>query len=81
MEVVSDAVAVMGEQIAILSKACDEVSHRELIGLLAELATVTRSVPALEHQALARLLAETEPHRLGEASWKKVLTTALRVSG
>ncbi|MDA2895531.1 DUF222 domain-containing protein, partial [Mycolicibacterium sp. BiH015] len=25
--------------------------------------------------------AETEPHRLGEASWKKVLTTALRVSG
>ena len=81
MEVVSDAVAVMGEQISVLSKACDELSHRELIGLLAELATVTRSVPTLEHKVLARLLAETEPHRLGEASWKKVLTTVLRVSG
>ena len=80
VEVVSEALAGMGEQIAILSKACDELSHRELIRLLAELATVMRSVPAVEHRALARLLAETEPHRLGEASWKKVLTTALRVS-
>ena len=71
----------MSEQIAILSKACDELSHRELIHLLAELTTVMRSVPAVEHRALARLLAETEPHHLGEASWKKVLTTALRVSG
>ena len=26
-------------------------------------------------------MAETEPHRLGESSWKKVLTTTLRVSG
>jgi len=34
----------------------------------------------LEHQIIARLTAETEPRRLGEASWKKVLTTALRVS-
>ncbi|ORV83272.1 HNH endonuclease signature motif containing protein [Mycolicibacterium iranicum] len=81
MDVVSEAVAGMSEQIAVLSKACDELSHRELIGLLAELATVTRSVPTLEHKVLARLLAETEPHRLGEATWKKVLTTALRVSG
>lgn len=72
----------MGEHLAVpLSKACDEVSHRELIGLLAGLATVTRSVPAVEQRALARLIAETEPARLGEASWKKVLTTALRVSG
>ena len=29
---------------------------------------------------LARLTTETEPRRLGESSWKKVLTTALRVS-
>ncbi len=81
MDVVSEAVAGMAEQIAILTKACDELSHRELIGLLAEVNTVVRSVPALEHRALSRLLEETEPHRLGEASWKKVLTTALRVSG
>lgn len=81
MDLVSEAVAGMGEHLAILATACDEVSHRELIGLLAGLATVTRSVPAVEQRALARLLAETEPARLGEASWKKVLTTALRVSG
>ena len=41
---------------------------------------MVRSIPALEHQILARLTTETEPRRLGEASWKKVLTTALRVS-
>ncbi len=81
VDVVSEAVAVMSEQIAVLSKACDELSHRELVGLLADVATVTRSVPALEHKVLARLLAETEPRRLGGATWKKVLTTALRVSG
>ncbi len=67
-------------QIAILSDACDTVPHRELVGLLAELTTVLRSVPALEHRVLARLTSETEPRRLGESSWKKVLTTALRVS-
>lgn len=81
MEIVSEALAGMGENLAILSKACDELSHRELIALLSGLATVVRTVPALEHQILARLLIETEPHRLGEASWKKVLTTGLRVSG
>ncbi|MBB2993039.1 hypothetical protein FHR72_004546 [Mycolicibacterium iranicum] len=80
MELVSEAVAVIGEQLAVLGKACEELSHRELIGLLAEVTTVLRSVPALEHQILARLQAETEPHRLGESSWKRVLTTALRCS-
>jgi Domain of unknown function (DUF222) len=81
VEVVSEAMAGIGEQLAVLTKTCDELSHRELIGLLAGLATVTRSVPALEQRALARLMDETEPARLGEASWKKVLTTSLRVSG
>jgi hypothetical protein len=81
VDVVSEAVAGMGEQIAILSDACDALSHRELITLLVEVSTVLRSVPALEHRVLARLMEETEPCRLGEASWKKVLTTALRVSG
>ncbi|WP_372510987.1 HNH endonuclease signature motif containing protein [Mycolicibacterium aurum] len=37
-------------------------------------------MPALEHRALARLTAETEPCRLGEKTWPAVLTTALRIT-
>ncbi|MGP4056278.1 DUF222 domain-containing protein, partial [Mycobacterium sp. 4D054] len=81
MELVSEAVGAIAEQIGVLSKAADELTHSELVGLLAELTRVLRSVPALEHKVLARLIEETEPHRLGESSWKGVLTTALRVSG
>ncbi|TRW82431.1 HNH endonuclease [Mycolicibacterium sp. 018/SC-01/001] len=80
MDVVAGAVAGLRAQLAILAEACDTLSHRELVGLMAEVTAVVRSVPALEHQILARLVAETEPRRLGEASWTKVLTTALRVS-
>ncbi|WP_131809566.1 DUF222 domain-containing protein, partial [Mycolicibacterium iranicum] len=80
MEVVSDAVAGMGEQLAILSKACDELSHRELIALLVELTMVMRTIPSVEHRIVARLTDETQPGALGDASWKKVLTTALRCS-
>ncbi len=77
---VASAVDAIRAQIAMLHDACDGLSHRELVGLLSELTTVLRTVPVLEHRVLARLVAETEPCRLGEASWKKVLTTALRVS-
>ncbi|MGB3356755.1 MAG: HNH endonuclease signature motif containing protein [Mycobacterium sp.] len=77
---VSDAVAAIRSQLEILHQACEVVSHRELVGLLAEVTTIARSIPALEHRVLSRLVAETEPHRLGESSWPKVLTTALRVS-
>ncbi len=80
MDVVAGAVKGLRPQLAILHDACDALSHPELVALLAEVTTVVRSVPALEHQILARLTTETEPRRLGEASWKKVLTTALRVS-
>lgn len=80
MDGVAEAVGVIGEQLAVLAKAAEDLSHRELIGLLSELTTVLRSAPAVEHAVLARLLDETEPHHLGEASWKKVLTTALRIS-
>jgi hypothetical protein len=80
MDVVSEAVETIAEQVAVLSKACDEISHRELITLLAELTTVLRTVPTVEHRVLARLMAETEPCRLGEARWPTVLTTALRIS-
>jgi hypothetical protein len=81
MELVSEALGAITEQIAILSKAADELSHRELIALLTELTTVLRSVPAVEHKVLVRLMDETEPSRLGAKSWKAVLTTSLRVSG
>ncbi|MCG7597990.1 HNH endonuclease signature motif containing protein [Mycobacterium sp. PSTR-4-N] len=80
MDVVAEAVAGMRARLAILHDACDGLSHRELVALMAEVTSVVRSVPALEHQILARLTSETEPRRLGEASWKKVLTTTLRVS-
>jgi hypothetical protein len=80
MDVVSEAVETIGAQLAMLSKACDEVSHRELITLLAELTKVLRTVPVVEHRVLARLMAETEPCRLGEKTWPSVLTTALRIS-
>ncbi len=78
---VSSAVEVIRSQLAVLHEACDRVSHRELVGVLSELTTIAWSMPELEHRVLNRLIAETEPHRLGESSWKKVLTTALRVSG
>ncbi|NVN52438.1 HNH endonuclease signature motif containing protein [Mycolicibacterium hippocampi] len=77
---VSDAVEAIRSQLEVLHRACEAVSHRELVGLLAEVTTIARSIPALEHRAVSRLVAETEPARLGEASWPKVLTTALRVS-
>ena len=80
MDAVAGAVEGLRAQLAILSDACDTLSHPELVALLSEVTTVVRSVPALEHQILARLTTETEPRRLAEASWKKVLTTALRVS-
>ncbi|MEH3140882.1 MAG: HNH endonuclease signature motif containing protein [Mycobacterium kyogaense] len=80
MDVVADAVEVMRGQLAILRDASDSLSHRELVALMAEVTAFVRSVPALEHQILNRLTTETEPRRLGEASWKKVLTTTLRVS-
>ncbi|WP_236693829.1 HNH endonuclease signature motif containing protein [Mycolicibacterium obuense] len=80
MDWVEGAVQGLRAQLAILHDACDTLTHPELVALLSEVTTVVRSVPALEHQILARLTTETEPRRLGEASWKKVLTTALRVS-
>ena len=77
---VSSAVEAIKSQLAALGDACDELPHRELVGLLAELTAVVWSIPAVEHRILNRLTAETEPGALGESSWKKVLSTALRVS-
>ena len=77
---VSSAVEAMKSQLAILGGVCEELSHPELVELLAELTTVVRSVPALEHRVLNRLTTEVEPRDVGAASWPDVLCTALRVS-
>ncbi|CAN3129850.1 HNH endonuclease signature motif containing protein [Mycobacterium sp. smrl_JER01] len=81
MDMVSEALGVVADQLAIVSKAADELSHRELVKLLSALTTLQRGAPALEHKILARLIGETQPYRLGEPTWKKVLTTTLRCSG
>ncbi|MDZ4236257.1 MAG: DUF222 domain-containing protein, partial [Dietzia sp.] len=77
---VSSAIEAIKSQLAAPGEMCDELTHRELVGLLAELTATVWSVPALEHRILNRLTAEAEPSALGESSWKKVLATALRIS-
>lgn len=77
---VSSAVEAITSQLTVLHEVADGLSHRELVELLAELTTVLRSVPALEHRVLSRLRDEVEPGALGAASWPDVLCTALRVS-
>jgi len=77
---VASAVDAIRSQIAILHDTCDGLAHGDLVGLLTDLMAVLRTVPALEHRVLARLVTETEPRRLGESCWRTVLTTALRVS-
>ncbi len=72
---VSGAVEVIRSQLAVLHEACDRVSHRELVGVLSELTTVTWSVPGFEHRVLNRLVAETEPtgwgSRRGRRCWSR----------
>ncbi len=77
---VSGAVEVIRSQLAVLQDAAGGLSHRELVGLLSELTALAWALPAVEYRLLNRLVNETEPHRLGESSWTKVLSTALRVS-
>ena len=82
MSEVSRAVDAILAGVAVLGSASvEEPSHAEVIAEMARLTKVARMLPAVEHRLLQRLVAETEPFRLGESSWKKVLTTALRVSG
>ena len=80
-EVSSAVDAIIAGVVALQAAAVDELSHREILAELARLRTVAWTVPAVEHRLVNRLVSETEPSRLGEASWPKVLTTALRVSG
>ena len=79
---VSSAVDAITSQLAILHDACDAVSHRELVGLLAEVTTVARSIPALEHRVLNRLVAETNAVNLGIVAVQRLLgLKAVAVAG
>ncbi|MGD9621350.1 MAG: HNH endonuclease signature motif containing protein [Mycolicibacterium sp.] len=80
-EVSSAVDAIIAGVESLQAAAVDELSHREIVAELARITTVAWRLPAVEHRLVARLVAETEPSRLGESSWKKVLTTALRISG
>ena len=80
-EVSSAVEAILAGVAALQSASVEELSHREIVAEMSRLTTVAWMLPSVEHRLLQRLAAETEPCRLGESSWKKVLTTALRVSG
>ncbi|AEV74644.1 protein of unknown function DUF222 [Mycolicibacterium rhodesiae NBB3] len=62
--------------------ACDleTLTHRELLGVLDELETLSCQLPAQWHRALARLTAETTPKELGAKSWRQVLAIRWRIS-
>ncbi|MGE4364513.1 MAG: hypothetical protein AB7E41_20230, partial [Mycolicibacterium sp.] len=66
---------------SILALDYDALSAAERVGLDARLERNLRRLPVAEQALIASVIAETEPARLGEGSWKKVLITALRVSG
>lgn len=80
-EVSSAVDAILAGVAALQAASVEELSHREIITELSRVSAATWMLPAMEHRLLNRLVSETEPHRLGESSWTKVLRTALRVSG
>jgi len=80
-EVSSAVEAILAGVAALQSASVEELTHREIVAEMSRLTTVAWMLPSVEHRLIQRLTAETEPCRLGESSWKKVLTTALRVSG
>lgn len=80
-EVSSAVDAILAGVAALQAASVEELSHREIITELSRVSAATWMLPAVEHRLLNRLVSETEPHRLGESSWTKVLRTALRVSG
>ncbi|MBX7434682.1 HNH endonuclease [Mycobacterium sp. Y57] len=65
---------------AILELDYDGVDPAARVGLDARLQRNLRRLPAAENQIIASLLEQTEPSRLGEASWPKVFSTALRIT-
>lgn len=79
-EVSSAVDAIIAVVAALQAATVDELSHPEIVAEMARLTTIAWTLPAVEYLLLHRLVSETEPCRLGESSWKKVLTTALRIS-
>lgn len=65
----------------VLALDFDAVTAAEKVRLQVRMERNLRRAPVVQHRLLAALTHESEPHLLGEASWKKVLTTALRISG
>ncbi|AEV71680.1 protein of unknown function DUF222 [Mycolicibacterium rhodesiae NBB3] len=62
--------------------ACDleTLTHRELLGVLDELETLSCQLPVQWHRALARLQAETTAKELGAKNWRQVLAIRWRIS-
>src|SRR6185312_3534918 len=62
--------------------ACDleTLTHRELLGLLDDLETLSCQLPVQWHRALARLQVETTAKELGAKNWKDVLKVRWRIS-
>ncbi len=77
-----DAVADMrAAHQKLLAHGLDRLTHPELLTLLSELETLTRQLPTIGHQVLARLDRDATPKDLGAKSLREVLTTRLRISG
>ncbi len=58
----------------------DALTDTELLELQHRREVVARSVPAVDHQIINRLVAEADPKALGGTSWADVLATKLGIS-
>ena len=58
----------------------EALSDREVLGVLDDLETLRRRLPALEHGLLARLAAQASPIALGAKTMADVLAQRLRIS-
>ena len=58
----------------------DALTHTDLLELQHRREVVVRSMPAVDHQIINRLAAETDPKALGGTNLADVLATKLRIS-
>ena len=58
----------------------DAPTHPELLALMNRLETLSRRLPAVDHQIINRLAAEADPKVLGGTTLADVLATRLRIS-
>jgi Domain of unknown function (DUF222) len=73
------AYAAAAAEVAALD--CDQLTHPELLDLLAAVQTASWRLPTMEHRVIARLQREASPTELGGKSLKAVLVQRLRISG